>query len=111
MHHPPYSSGAHGSTDWMQWPFAEWGADAVLSGHDHLYERLEVDSLVYFTTGLGGHAAVYDFLNILPQSQFRYNEMHGAMRVQATSRWITFEFINIEGTVIDNLTLEIPAIE
>jgi hypothetical protein len=33
------------------------------------------------------------------------------MRVQATSRWITFEFINIEGTVIDSLTLEIPAIE
>ena len=22
MHHPPYSSGAHGSIDWMQWPFA-----------------------------------------------------------------------------------------
>jgi hypothetical protein len=111
MHHPPYSSGAHGSTDWMQWPFSDWGADVVLSGHDHLYERLEVDGLVYFTNGFGGHAAVYDFVDILPQSQLRYNELHGAMRVQATSRWITFEFINIEGTVIDSLTLEIPAIE
>ena len=24
----------------MRWPFAEWGASAVLSGHDHLYERV-----------------------------------------------------------------------
>ena len=23
----------------MQWPFAQWGADVVLSGHDHTYER------------------------------------------------------------------------
>ncbi len=39
MHAPPYSSGLEGSIDWMQWPFQEWGADAVLSGHDHSYER------------------------------------------------------------------------
>jgi hypothetical protein len=24
----------------MQWPFAEWGADLVLAGHDHSYERV-----------------------------------------------------------------------
>ncbi len=107
MHHPPYSSGLHGSTDWMQWPFAEWGADAVLSGHDHLYERLEVDGLVYFTNGLGGHASVYDFVDILPQSQFRYNDSHGAMRVQATSNWILFEFVNENGDVVDSYQLDV----
>jgi tartrate-resistant acid phosphatase type 5 len=106
MHHPPYSSGFHGSSDWMQWPFAEWGVDAVLSGHDHLYERLNVDGLTYFTNGLGGHGAIYDFVNILPQSKFRYNQEHGAMRVQATSSWILFEFININGEVIDSFTLQ-----
>ena len=106
MHHPPYSSGPHGSTDWMQWPVAEWGADAILSGHDHLYERLEVDGLLYITNGLGGHGAIYDFVNILRESQFRYNENHGAMRVQATSGWILFEFINMEGELIDSFTLE-----
>lgn len=106
MHHPPYSSGPHGSTDWMQWPFVDWGTDAVLSGHDHLYERLEVDGLVYFTNGLGGHAAIYDFLNILPQSLVRYNDSHGAMRIQATSGWLLFEFINIQGEIVDSFTLE-----
>lgn len=106
MHHPPYSSGLHGPSDWAQWPYKEWGADAVLAGHDHLYERLEVDGLLYLVNGLGGHAARYDFYTILPQSQFRYNADWGAMRVQATSRSITFEFINTFGEVIDTVTLD-----
>ena len=105
MHHPPYSSGPHGSTDWMQWPYADWGVDAVLSGHDHLYERLNVDGLTYFTNGLGGHGAVYDFVSVLPQSESRYNEEHGAMRVQATSNWTLFEFIDINGNLVDSFTL------
>ncbi len=105
MHHPPFSSGLHGSTDWMQWPFKEWGINAVLAGHDHLYERLEVDGLLYITNGLGGHAAIYDFENILPDSKFRYNERHGALRVTATSQWILFEFFNIDGELIDTVTL------
>lgn len=34
FHHPPYSSGRHGSTPRMRWPIRKWGATAVLSGHD-----------------------------------------------------------------------------
>ena len=41
MHHPPYSSSSsHGSEVAMQWPYEEWGATAVLAGHDHVYERI-----------------------------------------------------------------------
>lgn len=105
MHHPAYSSAYHGSSSWMQWPYADWGADVVLAGHDHVYERLEVDGLLYLTNGLGGHGARYDFVNILPQSQVRYNEEHGALRVEATASWIHFEFINVVGEVIDSTTL------
>ena len=105
MHHPPYSSGLHGSSDWMQWPYKEWGADVVLAGHDHLYERLEVDGLLYLTNGLGGHASRYDFENILPESQFRYNANWGALRVTATSQTLTFEFVNLDGAIIDTVTL------
>jgi hypothetical protein len=105
MHHPPYSSSLHGSSDWMQWPYKEWGADVVLSGHDHVYERFVVDNLLYLTDGLGGQLARYDFYNILPQSQFRYNDTWGALRVTATAQAITFEFININGELIDSVTL------
>ena len=105
MHHPPYSSGRHTSTEWMQWPFAEWGADVVLAGHDHLYERLEVDGIPHITNGLGGSAAIYDFSLIVKESLVRYNDTYGAMLVEATNDWVRFDFINIEGELIDTLTL------
>jgi tartrate-resistant acid phosphatase type 5 len=100
-HVPPYSSGMHGSTDWMRWPFAAWGADAVLAGHDHLYERLLVDDIPYFTNGAGG-GALYNFVSILPQSQFRYNTNYGAMLVTASDTEILFEFYNRTGDLIDS---------
>ena len=64
FHLPPYSSGYQGSVDWMRWPFAAWGADVVLSGHDHLYERLEVDGIPYVINGLGG-GPIYPFMETL----------------------------------------------
>ena len=53
FHHPPYSSGVHGSDVGMQWPFAAWGASVVLAGHDHNYERLVVDGTPFFVNGAG----------------------------------------------------------
>lgn len=101
MHYPPYSSGTHGSTDWTRWPYGEWGADAVLAGHDHTYERLTEDGLTYFVNGLGGNGR-YDFAHILEGSQVRYNGDYGAMRVEATNKNIQFEFINREDEVVDS---------
>src|SRR6185503_18511912 len=59
LHHPPFSSGPHGSTLDLQWPFRAWGANLVLSGHDHDYERLEVDGLTYIVCGVGGTNEFY----------------------------------------------------
>ncbi len=100
MHHPPYSSGIHGPVDWMRWPFADWGATVVISGHDHVYERLIVDDLPYFINGLGG-GAIYDFTYKMDGSMARYNDDYGAIRVMATSKAIRFEFITRGGDVID----------
>jgi tartrate-resistant acid phosphatase type 5 len=105
MHHPPYSSADHGSTDWMQWPFKEWGADLVVAGHDHVYERLEVDGLTYITIGLSGHAARYSFPNVLPESQFRYMDDWGALRILTTAEVMRIEFIIVDGTVIDSIEI------
>jgi tartrate-resistant acid phosphatase type 5 len=105
MHYPPYSSGMHGSTDWARWPYAEWGADAVLAGHDHTYERLEENGLTYFVNGLGGMSK-YDFMNILIGSQVRYNADYGAIRVEATETQILFEFINRKNEVVDSYEIK-----
>lgn len=110
LHHPPYSSSSgHGSTPALQWPYQTWGATAVLAGHDHVYERLEVGGLPYFVNGLGGYFNIYGFGTPLPGSQVRYNGNHGAMRVQASEATLQFEFINRAGTVVDSYTLTAPA--
>ena len=100
MHYPPYSSGLHGSTDWARWPYGEWGADAVLAGHDHTYERLEENGLTYIVNGIGG-SGIYYFVNILDGSLVRYRGDYGAMRVEATDKHMRFEFINRNNEVVD----------
>ncbi len=104
FHHAPFSSAEHGPTPWMQWPFGEWGADAVISGHDHTYERLQIDGLPYFVNGLGG-GRIYRFHAALPQSVVRYNEDHGAMLVEADASGMRFSFISRRGQLIDTFSL------
>ncbi len=103
FHHPPYSSGLHGSNLWMQWPFAAWGASAVLAGHDHTYERIVRDGFPYFVNGLGG-ASIYGFGLPVTGSAARYNASYGAMRVTATETSLTYQFITTAGTVVDTYT-------
>lgn len=53
-HHPPYAS--HGSSfrTYMRWPFGDWGASAVFSGHHHVAERIHLNGMTYLINGLGG---------------------------------------------------------
>ena len=104
FHAAPYSSGNHGSSQWMRWPYLTWGADAVLAAHDHHYERLLIDGLPYFVNGLGG-GAIYGFGEIVPGSEVRFTGTHGAMRVEASAESITFEFVTADGELIDSYTM------
>lgn len=108
FHHPPYSTSDYGETQYMQWPFADWGATAVLSGHDHLYERLEINKIVYFINGVGGNS-IYDiFENIDKQYDVKstYNKGFGAMMVIASQDSIHFEFHSITDGKIDEFTIK-----
>jgi tartrate-resistant acid phosphatase type 5 len=100
MHQPPFTSGKRGPVEWLRWPFKEWGATAVLSGHDHFYERLSDDGFPYFINGLGG-GGIYDFGSVAAGSQVRYNTDYGAMLVVADPMQITFQFINRSNEIID----------
>ncbi len=108
FHHAPYASGIHGSTTSMRWPFADWGADAVISGHDHIYERIHANGITYFISGLGGTSA-YDIDTPLPVSQASYNSEYGALLVDASDDDISFQFINTSGAVIDTHTISEPS--
>jgi tartrate-resistant acid phosphatase type 5 len=105
FHHPPYSSGSvHGSSAVMQWPFREWGASAILTGHDHTYERLMHDSLLYLVDGLGGKS-IYSFGAPVPESRFRYNSDYGALRVDAWLDSLCFQFFSRADSSIDRVVL------
>jgi hypothetical protein len=111
VHHAPYSSSAtHGSNPTLQWPYRAWGADLVLSGHDHTYERIDVGGLTYLVNGLGGRS-IYNFAAPVAGSQLRYNANYGALRVTATSQQLTTEFYSIDGggTLIDRHTISATA--
>ena len=113
-HHPPYSSGSHGSTTEMRWPFEEWGATAFLSGHDHTYERVIRDDnndgvdFAYIVTGAGGKS-LYNFGTPVDGSEVRYNADFGSVIATADSDGITFDFYSVEtsgtGTLIDTYTI------
>ncbi len=110
MHHPPYSSGIHGSITWMRWPFQEWGATAVLAGHDHTYERILLDRLLYFVNGLGG-GPIYSFGAIVEGSQVRFNSDYGAMLVEADQASLAFHFYQATGQLIDTYTINLEGAE
>lgn len=103
-HHPPYSSARHGPTTALQWPYAAWGADAVLSGHDHVYERLHVDGLTYIVNGAGG-ASLYEFRTPVPGSVTRYNKLHGAVLVIADADGMVMQFWNVQGVMVDEVRI------
>jgi len=103
MHHPPYSSGSHGDTTYMQWPFEEWGASLVSAGHDHTYERLRVGALTHVINGSGG-IDLRDFDTWSAGSQVQDEVNHGAQRVVADNRQLTIEFISVAGGVVDQYT-------
>jgi tartrate-resistant acid phosphatase type 5 len=105
FHHPAYSSSEHGSSKFMRWPFRAWGAEVVLAGHDHSYERVLVDGIPYFVIGLGG-ASKYGFpRDPLAETQFRYNEDFGAMLVDAAATGVTYQFFTAEGAKLDSLAV------
>lgn len=105
FHHPPYSSGRHGPNRHMQWPFFQWGATLVLSGHDHTYERIEHEGGLYVVNGLGGHPNRYEFRAPQPGSKVRFNDDHGAMRIEASARALELQFVTRSGDVIDTVSL------
>ncbi len=101
MHHAPYSSGGHGNTLALQWPFRAWGASVVLAGHDHDYERLLVEGLPYFVNGLGGRSLHRANPVRLPQSQRMFTGEYGAMLVSTTPDSLTLQFITRNRVLVE----------
>ena len=93
FHHSPYTTAQVDSPgSWMRWPFNEWGVSAVLSGHEHAYERLDVDGIPYFVNGLGGSPWIYnqDQCPRDKHSNAMFTDTIAAMYVVANSKEMEF---------------------
>ncbi len=104
FHHPPYSSGNHGSSTAMRFPFSEWGADAVLAGHEHFYMRVTDSTAalpVYLIIGNSGNENLYNCnSNPLDPNRFTVNmcdnSHFGAIKVTATKTKLVFEYYSTD---------------
>jgi 3',5'-cyclic AMP phosphodiesterase CpdA len=108
-HHPVFSSGPHGNDPRMAHVLAALyaaGADVVLAGHDHVYERFEphdaagaadpLRGIRSFTVGTGG-ARLYRFKEIHPRSVVREASDHGVLRLALGDGRYRWEFMPVGG--------------
>lgn len=102
LHYPPFVSNANGGNENRRLPFRAWGADAVIAGHTHVYERLDVDGFPYFVNGAGG-ASVSPSRPISNYSVTQVNDDFGAMIISARTSRIDFQYFTRDGKLRDTL--------
>jgi hypothetical protein len=108
-HHPRFSSGTHGNNKIVEdlWnDLYNAGAELVLSGHDHSYERFAPQGLNekadpqkgirQVVIGNGGKN-LYPFKTIRANSEVRDNESYGVLKVSLHAKSYDWELMPIAG--------------
>ncbi|HLF75490.1 MAG TPA: metallophosphoesterase [Anaerolineales bacterium] len=124
-HHPRFSSGIrHGSSLSMQplWQaLYDYGADVVLAGHEHNYERFgpqdpggsadPARGIRQFVIGSGGRS-LYPFGAPIANSEVRNNDTYGVLKLTLHPQSYTWEFIPEPGkTFTDSGSAECVRLE
>jgi hypothetical protein len=113
-HHPRFSSGEHGN-DGDVAPFwralFDGGADVVINGHDHDYERFapqdpdakldQARGIREFVVGTGG-AALRTFPTVAANSQLRAAVSHGVIRLDLHKSSFEWTFLPTTGDLSDS---------
>jgi len=114
-HHARFSSSSnHGSQKQTQplWEaLYDHGAEIVISGHDHVYERfapqapdgrMDADrGIREFVVGTGGRGH-YDFGTPLPNSEMRDNTSYGVLKLTLNRGSYTWTFVPAGGSFTDS---------
>ncbi|MBN2543807.1 metallophosphoesterase [bacterium] len=105
FHHPPYSSGNHGSELTLRYTICpiieEHGVFMVFNGHDHAYEHGLADGVHYIVTG-GGGAGLYSvgYSDWTVYSERTYHFCY----ITVDGTCLNFKAIRLDGTVMDSLS-------
>ena len=115
-HRPRWSSGSlHGSDPAMQtlWQVLyEAGAELVISGHEHHYERFaQMDTsglavsqgLREFVAGMGGGAGHYPFGSVLSASEVRDNSAYGVLKLTLNAGSYDWQFVPVQGAAFTDI--------
>jgi 3',5'-cyclic AMP phosphodiesterase CpdA len=101
MHHPRFSSGLHGSDETLVdlWrALSAGGADVVLAGHDHHYERFAPQAGVrQFVVGTGGRS-LYPVVRSLRASQRRNATTYGILELRLAPDRYLWRFVGLAGS-------------
>ena len=107
-HHPPYSSaGKHGSDkqlrEVLEPIFVKYGINVVLTGHDHVYERIKPQKgIYYFVSGAGGKLRSGDVRNNSPLTEKAYDRDMHFMLFEAVGNQLYFQAISRTGETVDS---------
>jgi len=110
MHHPRFSSGEkHGNTHYVKplWEVLyEAGADVVLSGHEHNYERFAPQDpegradpqrgIREFVVGTGGKSH-YPIVAPIANSEVHNDETYGVLKLTLHPHSYEWQFVPVEG--------------
>lgn len=102
----PFVSVNSKSSAWMDWPFASWGAHAVVAAGAKVSERLDLGGIPLFVTGAAGTTTLDTFGTTQATSQFRFNAARAVLYVDASDYELMFNFVNLStGAVLDRCYL------
>jgi hypothetical protein len=100
-HHARWSSGRHGDnkmTDPLWDALATAGADIVLSGHDHDYERMApIDGMRSFVVGTGGRSLYPWPGSPEPSTAVRANDTYGLLQLTLGATDYSWRFVPASG--------------
>jgi predicted MPP superfamily phosphohydrolase len=108
FHHSPYSSARkHGSDDQLREVvepiFVKYGVAVVLTGHDHVYERIKPQKGIhYFVSGAGGKLRSGDIRQSSPLTEKAYDRDMHFMLFEVVGDQMYFQTISRTGVTIDS---------
>lgn len=108
FHHPPYSSAkAHGSDNQLREVvepiFLKHGVNVVLTGHDHVYERIKPQKgIYYFVSGAGGKLRTGDIKETSGLTETSYDRDLHFMLFEVAGDQMYFQAISRTGETIDS---------
>ncbi len=110
-HHPRYSSSEYGDNEDVSPLYRAMvaaGGDFVLNGHAHFYERYprmsdantaSESGMREFIVGTGG-ANLYEFAEVNPSSEVRWNQGHGVLQLDLKPDGYDWRFIATDPAIV-----------